>query len=147
VAEQYKTFAQFWPFYVSQHRNRTNRRLHFIGTTLAIAILVHWLWFAWGFWSGDDRVPLVSDIAFFISTMWHLILAPLCGYGLAWAGHFFFQKNKPATFSYPLWSLRGDLKMYGLMWLRQMDQEIERLSPPRPTQLPAQKGRVLPFRK
>ena len=84
-----KTFDEFWPFYMSQHKNKTSRGLHIFGTTLAMISLV----------SG-----VVLDSRFFIA-------APFLGYFFAWVGHFGFEKNKPATFKYPLWSLRGDFKM------------------------------------
>lgn len=98
------TYEEFWPFYVSQHRHAVNRGLHFVGTTLVILCLV----------------PTVL-----ISPLW-LTAAPFAGYGFAWIGHFFFEKNKPATFSYPLWSLRGDFRMYRLMLLGKLTPEIER---------------------
>jgi hypothetical protein len=88
--KQYKSFADFYPFYLSEHSDRTCRRLHFAGTTLALACLL-----------------------FFLFTLnWKALLAVLlCGYGFAWVGHFFFEKNRPATFRYPLYSLRGDFVM------------------------------------
>jgi hypothetical protein len=92
------TFAEFWPFYLEQHRDPTNRRLHFVGSTLALGCVVAAL--------------LVTPIAW--------AFAPLCGYGFAWVGHFFFEKNRPATFTYPLWSLMGDAKMYALTWRGKM---------------------------
>jgi hypothetical protein len=101
--KEFKSFAEFWPFYVSEHSNPTSRRLHFIGTTLVILILL---------------------IAIFVENAWLLIALPIFGYGFAWVGHFFFQKNKPATFIYPLWSLRGDFKMYGYILTGRMNQEI-----------------------
>ena len=101
---RYKSFAEFWPFYVSQHLNRTNRDLHFIGITLALLCL--------------SLVPI---------SYWFLLLPPILGYGFAWAGHFFFEKNRPATFQYPVWSLMGDFKMYGLMWRWKMYDEIKRI--------------------
>ena len=87
----YSSFREFYPFYLSEHRNVACRRLHFAGTTLVIATLVA------AIASGDAR--------------W-LILAPVFGYGFAWIGHFVFEKNRPATFSYPLYSLIGDWVMY-----------------------------------
>ncbi|KYQ99738.1 hypothetical protein DLAC_03678 [Tieghemostelium lacteum] len=91
----YTTFEDFYPFYLKEHSNRTNRRLHFVGTTLA----------------------LLSIVYFFLTKKYHLLFVPLIfGYGFAWVGHFFFQKNKPATFKYPWFSLRGDFRMYQSIW-------------------------------
>ena len=87
----FSSFHDFYPFYLSEHRNRTSRRLHFIGTALVIAVAASML--ATANW-------------------WLAPLLPLCGYSFAWAGHFFFEKNKPATFRYPLWSLIGDFVMF-----------------------------------
>ena len=99
------TFAEFWPFYLSQHRNALNRRLHFVGTTgTNLAIL----------WALISMHPLM------------LLLAPLSGYGFAWVGHFIVEKNRPATFTYPLWSLAGDYKMYGLTLMGKLDSELAR---------------------
>jgi hypothetical protein len=102
-----QSFEEFWPYYVSQHRNKTNRRLHFIGTTLAMGCV-----------AASPFVPAAQ------------IGAPLAGYGFAWVGHFRFEKNKPASWLGPkevLWSLRGDLRMWGKMLTGQMDAEVERL--------------------
>lgn len=87
----YSSFAEFYPFYLSEHGNRGCRRMHFIGSTLVIAVVVlalasgqlRWLW-----------------------------LAPVVGYGFAWIGHFGFEKNRPATFKHPLYSLMGDWVMF-----------------------------------
>lgn len=84
-------FAQFYPFYLSQHQNRICRGLHFTGCVLILLILA----------------------AVFITHRWMWLAAiPIAGYGLAWAGHFFFEKNRPATFQYPLYSLIGDWVMF-----------------------------------
>lgn len=89
--KQFNTFAEFYPYYLSEHANSTCRRLHFIGTTLVIFILA-------------------MTIA---KGSWLLLLAlPLAGYSFAWVGHFFFEKNRPATFQHPLYSLLGDFVMY-----------------------------------
>ena len=86
----FKTYEEFWPYYLSQHANPVNRLLHFVGTSCALGSIV--------------LAALVS---------WRFVLAaPVAGYGFAWAGHFFFETNRPATFSYPLWSLRADLQMW-----------------------------------
>nr|WP_217436769.1 DUF962 domain-containing protein [Pseudomonas koreensis] len=87
----FNSFAEFYPYYLSEHANSTCRRLHFIGTTLVIFILA-------------------MTIA---KGAWLLLLAlPLAGYSFAWVGHFFFEKNRPATFQHPLYSLLGDFVMY-----------------------------------
>ena len=104
MQSRFASYEEFWPFYVSQHRHPTNRKLHFVGTTLVLASFV----------LGVFGSPL-----FFLA-------APIAGYGLAWLGHFGFEKNKPATFTYPLWSLRGDFRMYRLMLLGRMDREDEK---------------------
>jgi hypothetical protein len=105
---QYSTLDEFWPFYVSQHLNPANRRLHFAGTTL-------------GLWFLALAVLRRSPAA--------LAAALVAGYGLAWVGHFFFEKNRPATFAYPLLSLRADFRMYATMWRGGMSAEVERLKP------------------
>jgi len=88
---QFRTFAEFYPYYLSEHSNPTCRRLHFVGTSLVTALL------AYAIGSGK----------------WMLLLAvPVVGYGLAWVGHFFFEKNRPATFTYPFYSLLGDFAMF-----------------------------------
>jgi hypothetical protein len=91
VAARYASFAEFYPFYLSEHRNRTCRRLHFIGTSLVLGCVV---------------AAMVTGNA------WWLLAAPVCGYGFAWIGHFRFEKNRPATFEYPLYSFAGDWLMY-----------------------------------
>lgn len=89
--KQFNTFAEFYPYYLSEHSNSTCRRLHFVGTTLVIFILA-------------------MTIA---KGAWLLLLAlPPAGYSFAWVGHFFFEKNRPATFQHPLYSLLGDFVMY-----------------------------------
>ncbi len=91
MTTRYATFRDFYPFYLAEHTDPTCRRLHVIGSTLVVLVLLaaivtqHWLW---------------------------LIAAPLIGYGFAWIGHFFFEHNRPATFSYPLYSLIGDWVMW-----------------------------------
>lgn len=89
--KEYKNLDEFYPFYLSQHSNRTCRRLHFIGTILAIFQLIRTIFFA-------------LNIANFF-------LVLVIGYGFAWVGHFFFEKNRPATFKYPWLSLQGDFRL------------------------------------
>jgi hypothetical protein len=101
-----ESFDDFWPHYVHAHRDARNRALHYFGTTAVLGT--------------------VGLAAMTINPAW-LLLAPVVGYGPAWIGHFVFEKNKPATFEHPLWSLRGDFKMYALALRRQMGAEIERV--------------------
>ena len=103
---RFSSFEDFWPFYVAEHSLPLTRRLHFVGTTL--------LW------------PILA-LAVISTPLW-LLAAPVAGYGFAWAAHFFVQKNRPATFTHPLWSLRGDFRMYRLMLLGKMDAEVARLA-------------------
>ena len=91
MTRRFASFAEFYPFYLAEHANRTCRRLHFAGTSLVIGCVL---------------AALVA------SNPWWLLAAPLCGYGFAWVGHFFFEHNRPATFRQPLYSLMGDWKMY-----------------------------------
>jgi len=89
--KKYTTFKEFYPFYLSQHKNKTCRLLHIIGTTIIVFIVTYAL----------------------ISQRYLLLwLMPIVGYGFAWVGHFFFEKNRPATFTYPLYSLIGDWVMW-----------------------------------
>jgi hypothetical protein len=103
--ERLTDYGSFWPFYVSQHRDRACRRLHFAGTTLVLACAAGGV----------------------LATPWCFAAMPFAGYGFAWVGHFAFEKNRPATFEYPLWSLRADFRMYRFMLLLKMDAELERL--------------------
>jgi hypothetical protein len=103
--ERPKTFEEFWPFYVSQHSLPSTRALHFAGTTMVVAALVV---------AAVERSP------------WWLLATLVLGYGPAWIGHFFLERNRPATFTYPLWSLRGDFRMWRLMLARKMAPEVER---------------------
>jgi hypothetical protein len=98
------SYEEFWPYYVSEHSLSTTRTLHFVGTALVLACL--------------GAGVLVSP--------WWLLVAPFAGYGFAWVGHFFFEHNRPATFTYPLWSLRGDFRMFRLILLGRMGPELER---------------------
>lgn len=89
--KKYKSFAEFYPFYLSEHADITCRRLHFIGSTLVLTCLAYAI----------------------TSQNWMALWAlPLLGYGFAWVGHFFFEKNRPATFTYPFYSFLGDWVMY-----------------------------------
>ena len=88
--QRFASFHDFYPYYLREHSSRASRRLHVIGTALAIVLL----------------------IAAHVTRTWHLLWAvPLTGYLFAWIGHFFFEKNQPATFRHPIYSLRGDITM------------------------------------
>ena len=88
---QFSSFAQFYPFYLSQHQNVTCRRLHFIGSIGVLGLLL--------------RAAVTGNA-------WWCLAALLCGYGFAWVGHFFFEHNRPATFKHPLYSFAGDWVMF-----------------------------------
>jgi hypothetical protein len=93
---EYRSFREFYPAYLAEHKERSTRRLHFVGTLLVIVTVMAALW------TGDPR--------------W-LLAAPVFGYGLAWIGHFAFERNRPATFRHPLYSLAGDFVMFKDMLL------------------------------
>lgn len=101
---EFKSFDDFWPFYVREHSSKTNRALHFVGTTLAVTSL------ATGLLTGKKGL---------------LLAAPVLGYGFAWVGHFIIEKNRPATFQHPLWSLRGDFVMWWKIATGAMEGEVE----------------------
>ena len=86
----FSTFAEFYPYYLSEHQDDACRRLHYAGSSLVILLLLY--------------------VLFSQNWLW-LLAVPLAGYGFAWVGHFFFEPNKPATFRYPLYSLMGDWVM------------------------------------
>jgi hypothetical protein len=104
--DRIQSFDEFWPYYVGEHRSPVNRALHYAGTSMAI---------------GTVGAAVVT-----LNPTW-LILTPIVGYGPAWVGHFFVEGNKPASFGYPLWSLRADLKMLGMAVRGKMANEVTRL--------------------
>ncbi len=89
--KRFNSFADFYPFYLSEHANRVSRRLHFVGTSIALALLV---------------AALVTLM------WWFVVVALIQGYALAWVGHFFFEHNRPATFKYPGFSFMGDWRLW-----------------------------------
>ncbi|MBK7584268.1 MAG: DUF962 domain-containing protein [Myxococcales bacterium] len=103
MKKRIESFEEFWPFYVRQHSRKLTRQFHFVGTTLAV---------------GCAAAGLLSRSRAL------LLAAPVAGYGPAWFSHFFVEKNRPATFSYPAWSLAADFIMWGKMLAGTMDDEV-----------------------
>ena len=105
MPRKYRSFGEFWPFYLRQHSRPRTRTLHYIGTSLVIAIAIsalltgRWLW---------------------------LLAIPLAGYGFAWIAHFGIERNRPATFTYPLWSLAADFRMWWLWLSRGLQNELDK---------------------
>ncbi len=89
--KRFATFGDFYPYYLSEHANRTCRRLHFVGTTIGLGLLL-------------SAVVTLNP--------WYLLAGLVCGYAFAWIGHAFFEKNRPATFTYPFYSFMGDWVMW-----------------------------------
>jgi hypothetical protein len=87
----FKSFAEFYPYYLREHSDLMCRKLHFLGTCGVIALMI---------------------LFFFTGNLLVLLFIPVMGYGLAWTGHFVFEKNRPATFKHPFYSLMGDFKMF-----------------------------------
>ncbi len=105
-SQRISSFAEFWPYYIGEHRNPVCRGLHYFGTTAALLTM--------GFGIATGRYWLVP-------------CAFVLGYGPAWIAHFFIENNRPATFKYPLWSLMSDFKMLGLAVRGKMADEVTRL--------------------
>lgn len=106
-----RNFQEFWPFYVGEHRDPRNRRLHFVGTGLGLVL---------------------AGVAIFRSELGWLLGVPLIGYGCAWYGHFRIERNRPATFRYPIYSFIADYKMFALMLSGRMDRELVRFASLKP---------------
>ncbi len=88
---EFRSFRECYPYYLGEHRHPVCRRLHLLGSTLVLAVVL---------------------VAILTADWRWLLLAPVVGYGFAWIGHFVFEKNRPATFRHPLYSLLGDWVMY-----------------------------------
>lgn len=106
----YRSFAEFWPFYLREHSKASTRGLHYGGTSLVVLIAV----------------------AAMVSGRWRWLIAlPLAGYAFAWVAHFGVEKNRPATFTYPLWSLAADFRMWGLWLTGRLGGELDKAGVPR----------------
>lgn len=108
MVREHSSFADFWPFYLREHSKPRTRALHYAGTTLVIGIVLFAL--STGRWS------------------W-LVAVPLAGYGFAWLAHFTVEKNRPATFTYPLWSLAADFRMWWLWLTGRLGPELKKALP------------------
>ena len=102
MSEKIKEYSAFWPHYLREHAKALTRGLHYIGTALAILFAV---------------LGVMGSSLNFAGV-------PLAGYGFAWAAHFFVEKNRPATFTYPLWSLYSDFRMFGLFVTGRLQQHL-----------------------
>ena len=89
--ERYRSFGDFYTFYLSEHSHKVSRRLHFTGTSIAVVLLI---------------------TAAITQRWWLIAVALVQGYAFAWIGHYFFERNKPATFRYPAFSLMGDWRLW-----------------------------------
>jgi hypothetical protein len=107
MSERIRTFAEFWPYYLGEHRRPGTRMLHLVGTTLSVCLALM------GVATGRG---------------WPFLAALVCGYAFAWVGHFFVEHNRPATFKYPLWSFAADFKMWGMALTGRLPHELRRLA-------------------
>ena len=105
MARTYTTFAEFWPFYLREHSKPRTRALHYVGTTLVVGLAI---------------------FSLATANWWVLVALPIAGYFFAWIAHFGVEKNRPATFTYPAWSLKADFKMWWLWLTGRLGPELER---------------------
>lgn len=105
MSERFRSFAEFWPFYLREHARPATRAVHILGTWAAVLVLVCGL---------------------LVGPWWLVLLAPLIGYGCAWMSHLLIERNRPATFTYPAWSLRGDLRLGWLAATGRLSAELRR---------------------
>ena len=105
MAERFASFAAFWPHYLREHARPATRAVHVAGTGAGILLLLG---------------------AILAGPWWLALLAPVAGYGAAWGSHLLIERNRPATFTYPAWSLRGDLRLFGLAVTGRLGSELRR---------------------
>ena len=102
--ERYQSFDDFWPHYLREHSKHSTRVYHYVGTSLVVGLAAA---------AAAKRKP------------WLVAALPVAGYGFAWAGHALAERNRPATFTYPSWSLRADFKMWALGMTGQLKPHLE----------------------
>jgi hypothetical protein len=105
MAQRFQTYAEFWPFYLGEHAKPSTRAVHYVGSIASVAMLV---------------------LALATRNWWLLLAVPFFGYGPAWFSHFFIEKNRPATFQAPVWSLISDYRMCGLFLAGRLGHELMR---------------------
>ena len=103
MASPYRTYQEFWPFYLREHSKPQTRAIHYIGSIASVVVLI---------WAVATQ------------NWWWLLAVPVCGYSFAWFSHFFVEKNKPATFQAPVWSLISDNRMCAQFISGQIDGEL-----------------------
>lgn len=105
MAHRCASYREFWPFYLREHAKEATRRIHFAGTGLVLVVLLG---------------------ALVTGSWWLLILAAVVGYAPAWYAHFFVERNRPATFTHPFWSLISDFRMFFLWCAGRLESELKR---------------------
>lgn len=105
MARIYTSFAEFWPFYLREHSKPRTRALHYIGTSLVV---------------------LIAAATLLTGRWWWFVALPVAGYFFAWVAHFGVEKNRPATFTYPLWSIAADFRMWALWLMGRIGPELDR---------------------